>query len=849
MSDYQIILIVAALASFLVTPCAVVGQVDFVRDVRPIFLKHCCECHGEAKQKSGLRLDAKTAAFKGGDNYGIDIVAGKAKESPLIDLVTATDESEVMPPKGKPRLSALEIETLTRWINEGAAWPEGVDLVKLTDKSDHWSFKPLSVTLRSAKERSFAERKEAASLGGEIIDDFIDAKLAEKSLQRAPPTDPVSLIRRLSFDLTGLPPTPEEMQAFADSVSNPNSQNYRQFLSPEEIGERFGPPQSQLDDIAGYLAENGFSISLVGKNRLGIMASATVAQIENAFHTTIRAFSIVPEDAIEPSQFIAPSKPIRLPAKLAPLVLDVSGLETYTHPRHLTTQLTPPLTRGLYNTVNLFNGGNTGVGRTTGVSNFVGFRAANYVSYANHFALPVPVGGVGTNVTVIPISGGAGTGPDNAEGDLDIQMELGMAPLATILVYDGGLNDLIGVLTREANDNLCDTISESYGWNIQSTTANAAHNLHMSMSAEGITYMAASGDNGTGLEPFSYPNSEPEVLQIGGTIANVSTPSGTRLSEVGWFGSGGGWSTKVLSFNIRPPWQTGTGVLALNANTNHRLVPDIAFHASGGGNGAYEFYTGNSTLTANADGTSFAAPIFAGMLAITEQEIITLGGLPADIHGHRRFGRIQDLIYSQNGSAGVWHDITAGNNGVRPDGTSSSCTAGWDSVTGWGPMDCEAFANLFAPSCAAPTVYCTAKLNSVGCLPSISYSGTASATAPSGFFVYADNVRNNKSGLCIYTNGPRAAGAFQGGFLCIGAPVKRTIGLNSGGNAQPFDDCSGVYGLDMNTFARGNLGGGPLAALSIVGALIRCQFWGRDNGFLAPDNTTLSAGLEYTVCP
>jgi hypothetical protein len=104
--------------SALTTVSALAAPVDFVREVRPIFQKHCYDCHSETKQKSDLRLDIKSEAFKGGDNHAPDIIAGNAKDSPLIHFITTDDEDELMPPKGK--LSSTEIETLTAWINEGA---------------------------------------------------------------------------------------------------------------------------------------------------------------------------------------------------------------------------------------------------------------------------------------------------------------------------------------------------------------------------------------------------------------------------------------------------------------------------------------------------------------------------------------------------------------------------------------------------------------------------------------------------------------------------------------------------------------------------------------------------------
>ena len=151
-------------------------------------------------------------------------------------------------------------------------------------------------------------------------------------------------------------------------------------------------------------------------------------------------------------------------------------------------------------------------------------------------------------------------------------------------------------------------------------------------------------------------------------------------------------------------------------------------------------------------------------------------------------------------------------------------------------------------SCAGPTAYCTAKLNSVGCVPSIGSTGTASATAGSGFVVNATNMINNKSCLLFYGTTGQAAIPFQAGTLCVAAPVKRTPATVTGGNPPP-NDCSGQPWIDMNLFAVGGLGGTPLPALTIAGTVVNCQWWGRDPGFVAPDNTQLTNGLEYTVCP
>ncbi len=144
-----------------------------------------------------------------------------------------------------------------------------------------------------------------------------------------------------------------------------------------------------------------------------------------------------------------------------------------------------------------------------------------------------------------------------------------------------------------------------------------------------------------------------------------------------------------------------------------------------------------------------------------------------------------------------------------------------------------------------PIAYCTAKINSLGCLPLVASNGAPSVSAGSGFDVSCSNVRNAKVGLLLHGVNGRMAQPFQGGVLCVAAPIRRTPSVNSGGSPAPAADCSGVWQIDFNAFVAGALGGTPSPALLVPGTVVVGQWWGRDPGFAAPNNTALSDGIEF----
>jgi hypothetical protein len=242
--------ILMALVHFLAATPALAETVDFVRDVRPILQKHCYECHGAEKQKSGLRLDIKSEALKGGESYGPSLLAGDAERSPLVQLVRESDPDVRMPLDGKP-LTAKEVATLTTWVKQGAVWPDRADLVRLDDKRDHWSFKPvIRPDPPAVQDRDWARND---------IDRFNLSRLEQEGLRPAPEADRVTWLRRVSYDLIGLPPSPKELEAFInDEREDAYERIVEKLLNSPRYGERWA--QHWLD-VVRYADTHGFEVN------------------------------------------------------------------------------------------------------------------------------------------------------------------------------------------------------------------------------------------------------------------------------------------------------------------------------------------------------------------------------------------------------------------------------------------------------------------------------------------------------------------------------------------------------------------------------------------------------------
>ena len=228
-------------------------SIDFARDVFPLLKQHCFECHGAGKQKSSLRLDVKSLAFKGGENFPSLIKPGHSAESVLIRVVAGLEDGFLMPPNsnGKPTLTIDEIARVRRWIDQGAKWPDDVG-TQLDDPLKHWSYQSVKRPALPAIGPTNATRP---------IDQFIRARLSQAGLSPSPAAEPRTLIRRLSFDLRGLPPTPAEVSEFLTDCEPPlglegaYGRLVNRMLESPHVGERWA---RHWLDIAHYADTHGF---------------------------------------------------------------------------------------------------------------------------------------------------------------------------------------------------------------------------------------------------------------------------------------------------------------------------------------------------------------------------------------------------------------------------------------------------------------------------------------------------------------------------------------------------------------------------------------------------------------
>ena len=246
----MVLLLIRVSAFFSLTAAMLAADADFVNDVMPILQTRCLSCHAD-KPNGGFSLTDRERLLKGGDS-GPAIVVGNSEHSRLIRLITAPrDADEKMPPEGS-RLSADQVSAIKRWIDAGAVWPDGIVLKSPQAASaEHWAFQPIR--------RLTAPEPGDPSGMGQPIDAFVREKLDQHKVEPSPEADRETLLRRMTFDLTGLPPTPDSLDGFlADDRPDAYERQLDRLFASPSYGERWARPWLDLchfADTDGYLTD------------------------------------------------------------------------------------------------------------------------------------------------------------------------------------------------------------------------------------------------------------------------------------------------------------------------------------------------------------------------------------------------------------------------------------------------------------------------------------------------------------------------------------------------------------------------------------------------------------------
>jgi kumamolisin len=476
------------------------------------------------------------------------------------------------------------------------------------------------------------------------------------------------------------------LDAFLRELSDPASPSYRQFLTPQEFTARFGPSQANYDAVVALVKANGLTVVGGSRDGMDVQVKGPVSAIETTFHVNMRTYQHPTENRV----FYAPDSE---PAVDLPFALwHVSGLDNFSIPHpmlvkrseyaaahgidseavvsHATTGSGPSASFLGSDMRAAYYGGTalTGAGQNLGLLEFVGTDLADLTTYFTNVKQTnnVPITLLSTDGT--STSCVASSGCDDTEQTLDMTQALGMAPgLASLTEYIGS-TDTAMISAMTTHTPLPTTIGCSWGWTPADPTT--LDPFFEKMAAQGQNFFAASGDNSTwSRRNEAWPADDANIVSVGGTDLVTASAGGAWKSETAWVDSGGGISPDRIAI---PAWQKLTGVInsSNKGSTTLRNGPDVSANAN------FTFYTCSDQTTCLANefgGTSFAAPMWAGYIALVNQQLV------AD--GFARIGFINPDLYAFGVSSSYstdFHDITSGRSG------SFSAVTGYDLVTGWG---------------------------------------------------------------------------------------------------------------------------------------------------------------------
>jgi subtilase family serine protease len=499
------------------------------------------------------------------------------------------------------------------------------------------------------------------------------------------------------------------LQSFLREQYDPASPFYQLFLTPQEVTERFGPSQKDWDALVRFAKASGFEIISGTRDARDLRLIGTVANIEKALHVTLGVY----QDPTEDRTFFAVDREptVDLPFQL----WHITGLDNDSKPHplyvkksdyakahgiaeadvvsHATTGSGPSASFLGSDMRAAYYGGTalTGSGQTIGLFEFLGTDLADLTTYYKNVGQTEPytptlisTGGYSTSCT-------EKSGCDDTEQTLDMTQAMGMAPGSTMLyMYVCGNNstisdtDCISAMVTDTDAPLSKQISCSWGWT--PADPSTLDPYFEQMAAQGQNFFAAAGDDQAwSSSNEAWPADDANIVSVGGTDLTTSSAAGPWASETAWVDGGGGISPDGIAI---PSWQALSGVITSTnkGSTTLRNGPDVSANAN------FTFYVcaDQTTCTANDyGGTSFAAPMWAGYLALANEQAATNG---------KTIGYINPIIYPDaltSSYSTLFHDISSGSCGTY------SAEVDYDLCTGWGSPNGPGLINTLAGSATA----------------------------------------------------------------------------------------------------------------------------------------------------
>ncbi len=695
--------------------------------------------------------------------------------------------------------------------------------------------------------------------------------------------DPARPMDRIILTLKMSPSRQATLDRLLAEQQDPTSPRFHHWLSPEEFGRRFGPSRQDLATVTNWLKSQGFTIAEVGKGRLWINFSGSVAEVESAFHTEIHRYYVAGvmhhANATDPSipkalssvvagivslddfprqamnmgfQKLSPQDAAAVYAKYGKILPQWSGTANGT----AGVYASPIDWATIYDANASYSANGTGTGVTIGIVGRTNPGTTNWSTFRSVLGLPVNTPTIIVNGTN---PGDLGAGEDG-EADLDAEWSGGVAPGATVkFVASASTSSTDGVdLSAQyiVNNNLADVMSTSFG-SCESAMGSAENtfynNLWSQAASQGITACISTGDSGpagcaagsattgSGQSGVNGLASTPYDIAVGATqLSNSSSywnASGAAtgyIPETPWNESGtvsggsGLWSTSsgASTTYAKPSWQSAPGV----PSANSRYLPDVCLDGSDMFFGNYGMLVYTQGAMATTGGTSAASPSFAGLMALVIQKYGRQGNANTKLY---QLGTAQ---YNGTGPA-VFHDITSGNNNV-PGLTGFTAATGWDEVTGLGTVDVDALVNNWNGTTTTYGISGTVSRAATSGV-TMTLSGAASATtttASGGTYSFAGlangtyTVTPSKSG---YTFSPASASETVSGanitgvnFTATAVPtysISGTITLNGSGLAG-VTVTSGTASATTSSAGAFTLAGFPSGTYTVTPSLAGYTF-------------------------